>query len=98
MDSLQIHNLSAGRTTHHVLPTSACWSSRAGYQWQHGGCVYFGGVLAYRRDPSDGATKLWYNNGRGSFQIEPLCPDPAWPAGQEGSWSHCYLNSARETK
>lgn len=70
----------------------------AGYHWEHGACVYFGGVLAYRRDPSDGVTKLWYNNGRGPYKIEPLCPDPAWPAGKDGANSYCWVSSSRDTK
>jgi hypothetical protein len=60
--------------------------------------VYFGGVLAYRRDPSDGVTKLWYNNGRGPYKIEPLCPDPAWPAGKDGANSYCWVSSSRDTR
>ena len=52
----------------------------------------------YKTDPSDGSVKLFYNNGRGSIQADPLCPDPDWPAGDGGNWDDCWVNSGRNTR
>lgn len=70
-----------------------------GYFWEHGGAVYFGGMLFYQPDPNDGnKLKLFYNNGRGSIQAKPLCPDPLWPASDASNANRdCWVNSARRT-
>lgn len=29
-----------------------------GYNWEHGGAIYFGGMIMYKTDPSDGQVKV----------------------------------------
>jgi hypothetical protein len=69
------------RKSWHSAATAADADARSappGYFWEHNGCYYFGGMLMYKTDPADGVVKLFYNNGRGSIQSDPLCPDPDW--------------------
>ncbi|WIA35607.1 hypothetical protein OEZ86_004028 [Tetradesmus obliquus] len=68
-----------------------------GYFWEHNAAVYIGGMLFYKTDLADGQVKLFYNNGRGSIQADPLCPDPDWPSN-EGNNDDCWVGSARSTK
>lgn len=50
-------------STRRGTATQPCLHLRtaAGYQWEHGSCVYFGGFLIYRN--SGGTPTLFYNNG-----------------------------------
>jgi hypothetical protein len=33
-----------------------------GYNWEHGGAIYFGGMIMYKTDPSDGQVKVRCRN------------------------------------
>jgi hypothetical protein len=66
--------------------------------WEHAGCIYFGGVLYYKVDPTDGQEKLFYNNGRAAGPIERLCPDPNWPANDWDNSRDCYGSADHNTR